>query len=261
MVTDGSIQGVCRTYFLINMKKIGLKKWILWLSVVGNVLLLLLLVFIGGVKTNYFKSKLVQYGFLQMNDREREDYYSIKGWTNTLRKLNIDVDVVFFGNSITCGSSFEQYFPDVKICNLGYPGDGTKRMLLRVEQIKEVNPEKVFLMAGVNGLASQSIQEFSRGYKALVDSIVAVLPDAEIYLQSILPVNTSIRGDKKLNNDKIKRCNAFIQEYAKQKECIYIDLYNLYVEDDMMPAKYTKDGLHLNPEAYNIWADEIKKYL
>ena len=124
------------------MKKIGLKKCLLWCSVIGNVLLFALVIFIGCVKTNYIASKLERLGIMKIDPTKRGDYWCLQGWTNTLEKLHLDVDVVFFGNSITRGSSFEKYFPDVSICNLGYSGDNTDGMLLRVNQIKAVNPER-----------------------------------------------------------------------------------------------------------------------
>ena len=95
------------------MKKIGLKKILLWCSVIGNVLLFALVVCIGCVKTTYIASKLESLGIMKVDLTKREDYWCIRGWTNTLEKLHLDVDVVFFGNSLICGSSFENYFPNV----------------------------------------------------------------------------------------------------------------------------------------------------
>ena len=92
------------------MKRIGLKKLLLWISLIGNVLLLVAIIFIGCVKTNYINSKLERLGIMKIDPVKRGDYWSIQGWTNTLEKLHLDMDVVFFGNSITRGSCFEEYF-------------------------------------------------------------------------------------------------------------------------------------------------------
>ena len=171
------------------------------------------------------------------------------------------MDVVFFGNSITCGSSFEKYFPNVKICNLGYPGDNTDGMLLRTNQIKAVNPEKVFIMAGINGLHIQTEKVFTEKYATMVDSIKLAVPTAKIYLQSILPVNPSMKAGKGISKEKIARCNELVQKIAEQKGCVYIDLYRLYAVDGIMPEELTRDGVHLYPKAYDRWAKEIKKYI
>ena len=126
----------------------------------------------------YFKTSLVQrigatIGLIERKPQDRPDYWCIIGWTNTLEKINIDFDIVFFGNSITRGSSFHEYFSNKKICNLGYPGDNLDGMLLRVNQIKAVNPTKVFIMAGINGLQYQSLSIFDEKYERLVKLIKA----------------------------------------------------------------------------------------
>ena len=95
-------------FVILEMKRIGLKKCGLWVSLIGNVLLLTVIIFIGCVKTNYINSKLERLGIMKLDPVKRGDYWSIRGWTNTLEKLHLDMDVVFFGNSITCGSSFEK---------------------------------------------------------------------------------------------------------------------------------------------------------
>ncbi|MBO7119021.1 MAG: hypothetical protein J6W03_01720 [Bacteroidaceae bacterium] len=102
------------------MKRIGLKNCVLWVSLVGNILLLALVIFVGCIRTNYINSKLQVLGIMKTDPAKSGDYYCIGGWTNTLEKLHLNVDVVFFGNSITRGSSFEKFFPNVSICNLGY---------------------------------------------------------------------------------------------------------------------------------------------
>ena len=200
-------------------------------------------------------------GIMKTDPQKRGDYWCIQGWTNTLEKLHLDVDVVFFGNSITRGSSFEKYFPNVTICNLGYPGDNLDGMLLRVNQIKAVNPEKVFVMAGINGLYIQTEQVFTEKYVTMVDSIKQVVPNAKIYLQSILPVNPSMKDGKLFNKEKIAKCNDIIRIVAGQKGCIYVDLYRLYAVNGIMPTELTRDGIHLFPESYDRWAEEIRKYI
>ena len=243
------------------MKRIGLKNYVLWISLIGNALLFAVIIFIGCVKTNYINSKLEMIGIMKLDPVKRGDYWSIQGWTNTLENLHLDMDIVFFGNSITYDSSFEKFFPNIKICNLGYPNDNTDGMLLRVKQIKAVNPEKVFVMAGINGLPIQTEKIFTEKYATMVDSIKQAVPTAKIYLQSILPVNPSMKAGKIFNKEKIARCNELVQKIAEQKGCVYIDLYRLYAVDGIMPEELTRDGVHLYPKAYDRWADEIKKYI
>jgi lysophospholipase L1-like esterase len=61
--------------------------------------------------------------------------------------------------------------------------------------------------------------------------------------------------------EKIKEANIVINNISKVKGCIFIDLYSAYQVNDSMPKKYSRDGLHLYPEAYSIWARVISPYL
>ena len=230
------------------------------LSLVANVLLLVGIYFIGSVKTNFFKRIGNRMGICEMDPKDRGDYWCIQGWTNTLEKLNYDADVVFFGNSITRGGSFQKYFPNVKTCNLGYPGDNMDGMMFRVEQIKAVKPEKVFVMAGINGLQVQTNDVFESKYQRMVDSIKSKVPDAEIYLQSILPVNHNMMKGV-AGSEKIEQANDIIKTIAQYSSCVYIDLWALYEKDGEMPKELTRDGVHLKPEAYERWMEEIRKYI
>lgn len=232
------------------------------LSLVANVVLLAGIYFIGGVKTSFFRRIGTRMGICEMKPKDRGDYYCISGWTNTLNKLNYDADVVFFGNSITCGGDFQDHFMDVKTCNLGYPGDNMDGMMLRIGQIKAVNPEKVFVMAGINGLQYQTEDVFENKYQRMVDSIKSAVPKADIYLQSILPVNHSMANDYFYSSsDKIMKANRIIAKIAARSGCVYVDLWSLYEKDGEMPKELTRDGVHLFPEAYDRWADEIKRYI
>lgn len=230
------------------------------LSLVANVVLLAGIYYIGGVKTSFFRRIGTRMGICEMNPKDRGDYYCISGWTNTLNKLNYDADVVFFGNSITRGGDFQDYFTDVKTCNLGYPGDNMDGMMLRIGQIKAVNPEKVFVMAGINGLQYQTEEVFERKYLRMVDSIISAVPEAKVYLQSILPVNHSM-SNVYASSDKIQKANERISGIATRSKCVYVDLWSLYEVDGEMPKELTRDGVHLYPEAYERWIEEIRKYI
>ena len=228
--------------------------------VIGGKVVLLAGIGLMESKTHFFPKIGNRLGLCELSPRNRGDYWCIRGWTNTLNKLSYDADVVFFGNSITCGGNFQDYFPDIKICNLGYPGDNMDGMMFRIGQVKAVTPEKVFVMAGINGLKYQTEEVFERKYQCMVDSIIKVVPQAEIYLQSILPVNHSMRRGG-TSSEKIIKSNETIARIANRSNCIYVDLWSLYEKDGEMPKELTRDGVHLFPEAYDRWAEEIKKYI
>ncbi len=231
------------------------------MSLLLNLVLAILIVFIGGYKTNFFNRNLVWYGIVEVNPKQRGDFYCIKGWNNSFAKLGVDFDVVFFGNSITAGSDFRVYFPEVSICNLGYPGDEIDGMILRIPAIKGIHPKKLFLMAGINGLKQMSEEVFKDKYKSLIMVLKDSLPGTQIYLQSILPVNNTEFKEAHVDNGKIEKANNIIKDLANKNGCNYINLYDLYVKEGQMPKELSRDGLHLKQEAYSIWAEAIKPYM
>lgn len=212
------------------------------------------------VKSNYLRPKLAHIGWVDESDGERADYYAIASWTSMLTKLDLKADICFFGNSITRGGAFEEYFVDKQVVNLGYSGDILSHMLMRVKQIEAVMPDKLFIMAGTNDIRSLAPDEIAEQYALLIDSIQRTCPQTQIYIQSILPV-AKRRETKGYNNKKIAIANQHIADMAAQQGCTYIDLYALYCKDGVMPNELTKDGLHLRPEAYTTWVDAIRQYV
>lgn len=85
-------------------------------------------------------------------------------------------------------------------------------MLKRCNQLTAVHPDKIFVMAGINdlNLNKMSFAEFCGYYEQLVDSISYLNKNADIYLQSVLPVNHGIdyRHPRKEN---ILKANYFIK--------------------------------------------------
>lgn len=232
------------------------KAWII-LSVVLNVVLIAALYYVVCVKTDFSKRMMAKIKH-EAYVPERVDQNCVTSWNNCIEKLDMEVDVVFFGDSETAGGDFQKAFPDVKSINLGYIGEDVKGMLRRVDAIKAVNPKKVFLMAGINGLKYQSLSDFEFWYAALVDSIRNTVPDAELYIESILPVtNYSDYCD----NGKIRDANVALQRMAAERNISYIDVYSAYAQDGTLPDIMSYDGLHLTEEAYDIWYETIREII
>ena len=118
-------------------------------------------------------------------------------------------------------------------------------------------------MGGINRFQELSLEEFEKKYNTLVDTISIQNPDSQIFLQSLLPVNISMEVGSRYADcrEKIKEANRIIKNIADENSCIYIDLYSKFQVNDFLPEKFTRDGLHLYPEAYEIWATAISDYL
>ena len=195
--------------------------------------------------------------------KHKTEFRCLQGWTNTLSKLNLDADVVFYGNSLTYESDFRDYFPNLKIVNLGCNMDMLDDLINRVYMIRTVNPKRIFVLGGINYFKETPIDSFYKKYQTLVDSITLQNPKAKVFLQSLLPVNPTIGVGTIYSDciDKIKNANEIICKIANEKGCEYVDLYSAYQVNDTLPSKFTRDGLHLFPDYYSIWAASIKPYM
>lgn len=249
----------------LELKEKGLML-LLYTSVVINILMMFVILYITCVKTDVCSRMLVKVGLVDYNPaivRHGIEYRCLDGWANSLNKLNVGIDAVFFGNSITYESNFQEYFPEIKICNLGCNRDDLDDLIHRSFTIKSVHPHKIFILGGINNFMNVSLDEFKQKYSNMLDIIMKQNPYAQIYLQSLLPVNVEMDiGSRYVDcQEKIKEANAIIRNLSKVKGCIFVDLYSAYQVNDSMPRKYTRDGLHLYPEAYSIWARVICNYL
>lgn len=235
------------------------------ISLLFNVVLLSI-IFDVCINTNLYKMMLSKVGLIEYNvddSRRQVELRTMKGWANTIEKMNLKPDVVFYGNSITYESDFQLLFPDICICNLGCNRDDLDDLIFRSFMIKSVHPHKLFLLGGINKLMDISLEEFKQKYIELVDTIIKQNPYTQIFLQSLLPINVNMEiGERYVNCiTKIKQANNIIKEISRSRKCTYIDLYSAYQDHDSLPRKYTRDGLHLKPEAYTIWAHEIKPFI
>lgn len=184
----------------------------------------------------------------------------IEGWTNTLSQLGIKADIVFFGDSLTYYGNFSSCFPDKRVVNLGLRGDTIDGMIQRVDQLKVLNPDRVYLMAGINDVGMLSSSQFYDKYLELCETIIEALPNSELILQSMLPVNTKDFGPVSCNNNQIMKANKEIVQIAKKNDIKYIDLYSMYVGSaEMLLEEYSVDGIHLEDKAYAKWNDCLLK--
>lgn len=227
------------------------------LSVLLN---LLLLVLFGVVCVHYhwIDKTLESIGWKAMP--KTQDYLTTMSWNHTMESIDYEADVVFFGASLTSDGKWQDYFDIIKVCNLGKSGDKLESMLWRVPQITAVHPQKIFLAMEQNNMHSSSVEEIEKAYIILLDSILLSNPQAELYLESLTPLN-KIQFQRVCDNRKISEVNKMIERIANKRGLVFINLYNLFEKDGQLPMSISTDGQHLKPEAYHRWADALRQYI
>ena len=170
-------------------------------------------------------------------------------------------DALFFGDSITADSNFEDFFPELRIVNFGVYGDTIDDLLRRAPKVQRKDPAAIFLLVGVNSLACQSVDLCLGEYAELVTVLREACPAAELYIQSVLPVGAELVFDLDCSNDAIRRFNEGLRALAAENGLVYIDLWAIYEKNGALDPALTRDGVHLNYTAYAPWAEAIRPYL
>jgi lysophospholipase L1-like esterase len=165
-------------------------------------------------------------------------------------------DIVMLGDSITHEGLWEEYFPQHNLRNRGIGGDTTQNILERLPAIYTLQPQRLFLLIGINdiNMGAKPAQTFAN-YAQILTGLRQHLPDLKIYVQSILPVATNW---PMANNAAVKAYNVQIERLAAQHGCIYIDLYKSFSDTyGNLPAELSNDGIHLTYAGYRRWCDII----
>lgn len=237
----------------------SLNQVLLLASVLINIVLFIVVI-VAEKQGHVFGMALERRNLISLSDQSHPDYWARMGWKNSLEKLDADFDVAFYGNSITRGSDFQQYFPNKKIINLGYAGDNMTGMLRRVPMLQATNPSKIFIMAGTNDLFHITVDEFEDRYNRLLDAINDSVPNAKVYVQSVLPMNQDLKSNAP-SDEKIRQANKCLSKIAVRRHLTYINIYDSYVQEGKLPANITPDGVHLLPSYYDKWASSIEPYV
>ncbi len=171
--------------------------------------------------------------------------------------------IVFLGNSITERGQWHELLPGRIIMNRGIGGDNTFGVLARLDSVLMGQPKQLFLLIGINDIGrGLPVEVIANNYKRIVEQIRASSPKTVIYTQSVLPMNDDVLKAAYLKNkkDTILQLNKAIKQIAADHRLTYINLHEVFADEKGdLKKEYTIDGIHLNPAAYVVWVDYLKK--
>lgn len=199
-------------------------------------------------------------------------FLTINKKENKLKKLensnyNSYTEYLFLGDSITNNYTLQKYYPEFPIINSGIGGDRTQHILDTLNnRVFKYKPKKVIILAGINDLTHFEDPSYvSKNIELIAKKIKEKLPKCEIYIESIYPVNYSWKNrygdtvpsmDDMINN--IKTTNKQLKKICEENNYKYLDLFDILEENDMLANIYSKDGIHLSDEGYEIVTKFLK---
>ena len=183
-----------------------------------------------------------------------------------LNKLASQPNIVFAGDSIT------EFFPvhemlqsELKLYNRGIHGINSLQLLEHLNtQVLDLKPSKVVLLIGVNDLKTRQPEEVRETIETIIATIQQKLPETQIILLSVFPMNESpefVRTPSLRSNKSISILNKFLSHLASDK-VKWVDVHDLLCDESgQLCRDLTVDGLHLTIDGYTIISKIIQQYL
>ncbi|VTR38241.1 GDSL-type esterase/lipase family protein [Sphingobacterium thalpophilum] len=172
-------------------------------------------------------------------------------------------EIVFLGNSITEAGKWQEISQLKQVVNRGISGDVTYGILARLDEVLDGDPNKLFLLCGVNDMKRGiAIEVITANIERILLQVKKKSPHTKLYIQSILPVNEALlpASYSQVRNAKIHLLNKALKRLCIKYRVRFVDLHPVLADSKgELKAQLTIDGLHLRQAAYLIWVDFLKQ--
>lgn len=126
------------------------------------------------------------------------------------------------------------------------------------------NPAKIFVQCGARDMAgAENVENNFAQYQSAINKIKSAAPNADIYLQTLIPVT-----DANINSNHVEPFNQKIKELADSDtsgKLHYIDVYSALSENGVLNPKFvganTAQSRGINGRGYLRWANTLAPYM
>lgn len=131
-----------------------------------------------------------------------------------------------------------------------------------LEQMLEgVEFRKVYLMLGLNEAAWMGEEEFYREYSALIDRLRELLPGAQIYVQTLIPVTLSRAAAQSPDNAVLAQRSALLVGLAQTKRVYLLKVGEHFTGSaGALTPGLSSDGLHLTDQGNQLWFQYLQTH-
>lgn len=164
---------------------------------------------------------------------------------------DFEVDVAFFGDSLTDGYDLKAYYPQYVVCNRGIAGETSLGLENGLQiSLYDLKPKIAVMLIGANNMGTMF-----ENYESILQGFQQNVPNTKIILLSL----TSMGGEWGKNNQLAAYNNVKIKLLAEKYSFAYVDLYSalLNLESGEIYSEYTTDGGHLTSLGYEVLTREI----
>lgn len=180
-------------------------------------------------------------------------------------------NALFVGDYFVSGISSEKYFAYSSFASaIGYDintiqtKDSFKldgEALTMAEYVASFeNITSVYIAFSAESVSWMDCPTFVKKYSDFLDSVIAAQPDADIYIQPILPINEK-QAEKKgysVTNEKINEINTYLLSIAEKKKVWYLDMTEEFLNyDDSESEEVSTNGIRLTSSQYAFWYNYV----
>jgi lysophospholipase L1-like esterase len=143
------------------------------------------------------------------------------------------------------------------VANFAVAGDTTQGVLwgLQNGEGQGHKPKAVMLMIGTNNnTQGNTAAEIAEGVGAVVYELRKDFPDAKILLLAIFPRGGGPNDASRMRNDE---ANKLIAKLDDQKHVFFKNINDKFLDAQGRLVGFRGDGVHPNPEGYEIWASAV----
>lgn len=131
-----------------------------------------------------------------------------------------------------------------------------------LEMIARCEPRKIYIMLGANGLDWYPSDTVIADYEVMVDQLIALCPEAMIYVLSAPPGSTSMMDQLGIVPGRYADFATKLEALAARRDLYFLDLYSILVDEKgALPRVYDSgDGFHMTTAAYQLMIDMVRRH-
>lgn len=179
----------------------------------------------------------------------------------------IDNNYLFVGDFYTDKFDFKKYDLDYHYVKSSKEKLKTDDVLDDMKSyIYKYNPSIVFIELGIIDLDDdKSVDDIVNNISEIIDLIKKNRPYADIYVESIYPINKDVDDfdedilDDDIDNSDIVSLNKKLKKISEDKKVGYLDTFGMLEKNGKLDKDFTDNGVYLNDDGYKQVLKLIKK--
>lgn len=160
---------------------------------------------------------------------------------------------VVVGDSITEGVAAYQVLPEA---NVVYErGANMEHVDPLIQSTIAKAPTNIFLSFGINDLViyGSNSDPYIEAYQEAVKTLQSSLPDAKIYVNSIVPMAENAIA-KQSSLQYYSQYNTELQKMCQELDVTFVDVTDILTQQ---PELHEPDGIHVSRQYYILWMQRL----